>query len=411
MAVEAKRGDVMKFFFKTSGGGGRAPGPPGTRQVPAPTRASKPPLPLGAGGSAGGSGPSAEADVDAYAEATLKVAKTKQAEITETAQDGALQDLDLWQEQEPDPVAQDLQRLKGLLDFQRTRERVIMGNLPHLGHPTLIRALDEELRTWTVVTTFELYFCLLPLDAVSCISRLCQEHRVVKKLNLGSCGLDDEGARLIARVVQENTPLEKLELWEQGITDVGMETLAAAMSTKTTLKELSVKYANLSDRGVSALGNAWASPLCQVQELCVLECQVTNEGFRALLRGAEANANARALIVSNNPGITPATLPDIGRALQWSSLKVLGLANTSISASSEKELVIAMGRSFHVKHVFCPGRLEPSYQDLEVRELRLGVLAVLSAALKPTPGSVGWFVNEDGDHHCMYRVMQWLLDR
>lgn len=105
--------------------------------------------------------------------------------------------------------------------------------------------------------------------------------------------------------------LEKLDLSNHrfGIDILaGTRFLTTALATNTTLKCLSLSGHKLSDDDMDALSIALASQSNLVEELCLTECQITDNGISVFAERISEMATLKALWLLNNPFDTHSAL-------------------------------------------------------------------------------------------------------
>ena len=168
----------------------------------------------------------------------------------------------------------------------------------------------------------------LDSKCVSILSEILKTNKTIKKLELSSSSLTG-GIKQVSDSLCNNETLEELLLSDvTGITDEDMTHLSTILATNTTLKEL-----------------------------CLSNCNITDNGVRYICEGLTKNQTLTALNISHNYHITSVSTSTIADLTQsTTSLTTLDLDYTSLNNDDIKTICTSLTKNTTIRKLYLSSR-------------------------------------------------------
>ncbi|XP_052031609.1 NACHT, LRR and PYD domains-containing protein 14 [Apodemus sylvaticus] len=136
--------------------------------------------------------------------------------------------------------------------------------------------------------------CDLNADRCKTLSKALHSNRSLVFLNLSTNNLSNNGVKSLCEVLENpNCPLERLALASCGLTKVGCEVLSSALTKSKRLTHLCLTDNILEDEGIELLSYTLKNPQCTLQSLVLRCCCFTPVGSEHL---STALLNNKSLI-------------------------------------------------------------------------------------------------------------------
>ncbi|GAB1292520.1 NACHT, LRR and PYD domains-containing protein 14 [Apodemus speciosus] len=140
----------------------------------------------------------------------------------------------------------------------------------------------------------QLESCDLNADRCKTLSKALRSNRSLVFLNLSTNNLSNDGVKSLCEVLENpNCPLERLALASCGLTKVGCEVLSSALTKSKRLTHLCLTDNILKDEGIELLSYTLTHPQCTLQSLVLRCCYFTSIGSEHL---STALLNNKSLI-------------------------------------------------------------------------------------------------------------------
>jgi Ran GTPase-activating protein (RanGAP) involved in mRNA processing and transport len=125
--------------------------------------------------------------------------------------------------------------------------------------------------------------------------------RSIVSLNLSDCGFKDAGIQKLAVSLNDSgVQLRELDLSRNEFGVEGAKAIAEVVPL-IPLERLNVSKNNMKDEGASAFGRAFSTKGCRISSLEMGECNIGNNGIKALAEGLRHDVNLQVLDVCGNP--------------------------------------------------------------------------------------------------------------
>uniref|UniRef100_A0A8C1R1J3 Uncharacterized protein n=1 Tax=Cyprinus carpio TaxID=7962 RepID=A0A8C1R1J3_CYPCA len=167
---------------------------------------------------------------------------------------------------------------------------------------------------------------------------------LLTELDLSEDKLGDlDGEKLSALLMDSHSKLERMKLNNCELTEKSCSVLATVLSSKTILKEMNLNNSRLLDSGVKEICEGLKNPVCELKILKLSKCDLTDESCSAFASVLSSDSSSlRDLDLSNN------NLQDSGVELLSDGLKEncklekLCLSDCSITEEGYKALASAL---------------------------------------------------------------------
>ena len=180
---------------------------------------------------------------------------------------------------------------------------------------------------------WRLYIVDTSLDSkcVSILSEILKTNKTIKTLQLDSSSLTS-GIKQVSDSLFNNKTLE--QLWLSNVTDITDEDityLSTMLSSNTTLKEL-----------------------------CLYNCNITDNGVRYICEGLTKNQTLTTLNIGGNHQITSVSTSTIADLIQTTiSLTRLDLDNTSLNNDDIKTICTSLNKNTTIRKLY----LSPQHEE------------------------------------------------
>ncbi|XP_016104425.1 uncharacterized protein [Sinocyclocheilus grahami] len=170
-----------------------------------------------------------------------------------------------------------------------------------------------------------LRFLQSPADeACRYVTRIvCKNPLLVRELNLSGHNLDLKKLNLLTALLQDkHCNLNRLQLCDCGLTEESCSALATVLRSNPSLKELDMSNNNLQDSGVKKLQKGLENAHCTLEKLRLLDCSITEEGYKALASALRSNPShlIELDLRGNDPG--PSGVKQLNDLLQDKNYKL-----------------------------------------------------------------------------------------
>ncbi|XP_067916072.1 NACHT, LRR and PYD domains-containing protein 12-like isoform X4 [Heterodontus francisci] len=177
-------------------------------------------------------------------------------------------------------------------------------------------------------------------DLVSALST----NQSLTDLNLCGNNLGDSRVKLLSEALRNpDCKIQKLYLGENDLTAYCIKDLASALNTNRSLTELDLSCNKLGDSGVKLLSEALRSPDCKIQELWLVENNLTASCIEDLASALNTNRSLTDLDLNYNE-LGGSGVKLLSEALRNPDCKIqkLGLVENNLSDSCIEDLASAL---------------------------------------------------------------------
>eukprot|EP00986_Skeletonema_menzelii_P001222 scaffold329_cov118-Skeletonema_menzelii.AAC.1 len=196
--------------------------------------------------------------------------------------------------------------LSGAIARNRSIQGISVDNLSNDGFAALAGALVN-----LNLTQLERFYCYSsrnsdPLIDCATLGNLLESGVWnLKELSLSHSNISDTGVAALANGLRSiGSSLEELDLIYNSIGSEGLSTLAAALANCTNIKRLDLNGNDFSmaAAGLRSLSNWLQTAALTLDKLCLIDCDITDEGLQVLAEGAMDNC--KSIDLSENRNIT-----------------------------------------------------------------------------------------------------------
>ncbi|KAM9632828.1 NACHT, LRR and PYD domains-containing protein 11 [Trichechus inunguis] len=168
------------------------------------------------------------------------------------------------------------EEISSILINSKKLKRLSLSNNP-LNNNGVKILCDALLHPGCALESLVLFFCCLTETSCSSIGRVVMLSRTIKHLDVSVNYLQNHGALvLILSLMMPTCQLQELELSGCFFTTDVCRDIAAAIITNKNLRSLELGSNNIGDAGVELLCNALKHPTCNLENLGLEECMLTN---------------------------------------------------------------------------------------------------------------------------------------
>ncbi|XP_077101927.1 NACHT, LRR and PYD domains-containing protein 12-like isoform X3 [Siphateles boraxobius] len=195
----------------------------------------------------------------------------------------------------------------------------------------------------------------------------------LKELDLTGNKLQDSGVILLSDGLKDHhCKLKKLRLWDCEITAGCCDALASALRSNSHLRELDLSWNKIENGGLRLLSDGLKDPLCKLEKLTLINCEIKTEGCAALTSALRSNSHLRELDLSENKiGAKGLKLLSDGLKDPHCKLEKLTLRYCEITDEGCAALASALRSNSHLREL-----------DLSWNKIGDGGLTLLSVGLK-----------------------------
>uniref|UniRef100_A0A8C1HA01 Si:ch211-213a13.2 n=1 Tax=Cyprinus carpio carpio TaxID=630221 RepID=A0A8C1HA01_CYPCA len=153
--------------------------------------------------------------------------------------------------------------------------------------------------------TMKLNNCKLTEKSCSVLATVLSSKTILKEMNLNNSRLLDSGVKEICEGLKNPVcELKILKLSKCNLTDESCSAFASVLSSdSSSLKDLDLSNNNLQDPGVKLLSDGLKEN-CKLEKLCLSDCSITEEGYKALASALRSNPShlIELDLTGNDPG-------------------------------------------------------------------------------------------------------------
>uniref|UniRef100_A0A8C1W1T3 Uncharacterized protein n=1 Tax=Cyprinus carpio TaxID=7962 RepID=A0A8C1W1T3_CYPCA len=147
--------------------------------------------------------------------------------------------------------------------------------------------------------------CELTEKSCSVLATVLSSKTILKEMNLNNSRLLDSGVKEICEGLKNPVcELKILKLSKCDLTDESCSAFASVLSSdSSSLRDLDLSNNNLQDSGVELLSDGLKEN-CKLEKLCLSDCSITEEGYRALASALRSNPShlIELDLTGNDPG-------------------------------------------------------------------------------------------------------------
>ncbi|XP_039506918.1 NACHT, LRR and PYD domains-containing protein 12-like isoform X4 [Pimephales promelas] len=195
--------------------------------------------------------------------------------------------------------------------------------------------------------------CGVTAEGCAALASALRSDSDLRELDLSGNKIGDKGVKLLSDGLKDpHCKLEKLTLRCSGVTDEGCAALASALRSNSHLRELDLTGNKQQDSGVILLSNGLKDHHCKLKKLWLWDCEITDEGCAALASALRSNSHLRELDLSwnkiENGGLT---LLSVGLKDPLCKLEKLTLINCEIKAEGCAALTSALRSNSYLREL------------------------------------------------------------
>uniref|UniRef100_A0A8C1MWZ0 Uncharacterized protein n=1 Tax=Cyprinus carpio TaxID=7962 RepID=A0A8C1MWZ0_CYPCA len=147
--------------------------------------------------------------------------------------------------------------------------------------------------------------CELTEKSCSVLATVLSSKTILKEMNLNNSRLLDSGVKEICEGLKNPVcELKILKLSKCDLTDESCSAFASVLSSdSSSLRDLDLSNNNLQDSGVELLSDGLKEN-CKLEKLCLSDCSITEEGYKALASALRSNPShlIELDLTGNDPG-------------------------------------------------------------------------------------------------------------
>ena len=178
-------------------------------------------------------------------------------------------------------------------------------------------------------------------------------------LFIADTSLDSKCVSILSEILKTNKTITELELHYSSFTG-GIKQVSDSLLNNKTLEQLVLSdVTGVTDEDITHLSTMLSSNTT-LEELCLFNCNITDNGVRYICEGLTKNQTLTLLNIGDNPQITSVSTSTIADLIQTTtSLTRLYLYNTSLNNDDIKIICTSLNKNTTIR------KLHLSRQDEE----------------------------------------------